>query len=202
MSMKKIAGRLAGIAFLTATMFAPASAQSIKDAGGTYKVDPAHTHIAFAVNHISFADTRGQFRKISGEYTLDAENLENSSVNIVVQATSVDTIDEKRDDHLRTGDFFNVEKFPAISLKSTKIERTGDTTAKLTGDVTMLGVTKPVTFDVVLRNAAPHPFRGELFRTGWSATATIKRSEFGMNFGLPLIGDEVQLNIEVEGNRV
>ncbi|MBZ0218775.1 MAG: YceI family protein, partial [Fimbriimonadaceae bacterium] len=155
-----------------------------------------------SVNHISFADTRGQFRKISGTYTLDPENLDNSSAEIVVEAASVDTVDEKRDTHLRTGDFFDVEKFPAITFKSTKVERTGDNTAKLTGDVTLHGITKPVTFDVVLRNAAPHPFQSEFFRTGWSATATIKRSDFGMKFGLPLIGDEVQLNIEVEGNRV
>ncbi len=202
MNFRKLAGGIAGALFLAASIAGTAHAQSIAEAGGTYNVDPSHAHIAFTINHIGFADTRGQFRKISGEYMLDPDNLNNSHVEIVVEAGSVDTIDDKRDEHLRTADFFNAEKFPTISFKSTGIERTGDMTAKLTGDVTMLGVTKPVTFDVVLRNAAPHPFRNELFRTGWSATATIKRSDFGMSFGLPLIGDEVQLNIEIEGDRV
>jgi len=199
---KKPIAYIASIVVGLAMAAGAAYAQAIEKAGGTYEVDPAHTHVVFSINHIGFADTRGQFRKVSGTFMLDPDNLEKSGADIVIDTGSIDTNHGDRDDHLRTADFFDAEKFPTISFKSTRVKRTGESTAKLTGDVTLHGVTKPVTLDVVLRNAGPHPFDPKVYRTGWSAETTILRSDFGMEFGLPLIGDEVTLNFEVEGSRM
>jgi polyisoprenoid-binding protein YceI len=108
--------------------------------------------------------------------------------------------DEKWDTHLKSPDFFNVEKFPTMTFKSTKIEKTGEKTGKITGDLTLLGVTKPVTLDVTFNNAAKHPMADE-YHAGFTAEGTIKRSAFGMNFGVPMVGDDVKIHINVEAVR-
>ncbi len=113
------------------------------------------------------------------------------------------TDDQARDDHLRSPDFFNAAEFPEMTFASTGIERTSDKTGKITGDLTLLGVTKPVTLDVTFNQRAPHPlpqYNG-VEVAGFSATTTIKRSDFGMSTFVPAIGDEIEIILEVEGTQ-
>lgn len=160
--------------------------------------DDTHTDILFAVSHLGFSKTYGRFNRSEGLITLDASNPENSSVEVTIDASSIDSNLQKRDDHLRGGDFFNVATHPTITYKSTEISVTGENTAMVTGDLTMLGVTKPVTLDVTLNKAGPSPAAPDKTVAGFSATATLKRSDFGMTYGLPVLGDEVEMIFEIE----
>ena len=201
MNYRTITTTLAAAAFIGSTAFVGVNAETLAEAGGSYDIDPAHTHVAFKINHLGFADTMGQFGNVTGSFNFDAENISNSSVEVSVEVATIDSNHDKRDEHLQGDDFFKASEFPSITFVSTGIESTGDDTATMTGNVTMLGVTRSVTLDVTFRNAGPHPFNAEVFRTGWSATTVINRGDFGMAYGLPLIGEEVQLQIQVEGSR-
>lgn len=164
----------------------------------TYVFDETHTDILFAVSHLGFSKTWGRFNSSNGTVMIDPDALESSTVEIVIDATSIDTNHEERDDHLRGKDFFDVETYPTISYKSTSVEQTGDKTATVTGDLTMHGVTRPVALDVTLNNVGPNPFDKEKTVAGFSASATILRSDFGMSFGVPVLGDEVQMVFEID----
>ncbi len=166
-----------------------------------YEFDKDHTQILFFVNHLGFSNSQGEFHDYDGGFTFDAENPENSSIDVTIMTDSVDMDDEKWDDHLKNADFFHVEKYPEMTFKSTAIEVTGENTGKVTGDLTLLGVTQPVVLDVTFNKADTHPYSGK-FVAGFSGSTTIKRSEFGMEYGLPAVGDEVTVRLEVEGVRV
>lgn len=163
----------------------------------SYKIDPAHTAVAFIVNHVGFSNVIGRFNTVGGDVTFDKDAVEKSMVNVTIDTTSVDTNHAKRDEHLRSPDFFNAKEFPKMTFKSTKIEKTGDKTGKLHGDLTMLGVTKPVVLDVTFNKDGVSP-ASKLETAGFSARGTVKRTEFGMKYGAPAIGDDIQLLIEVE----
>jgi polyisoprenoid-binding protein YceI len=165
-----------------------------------YSFDKAHTQILFFVNHLGFSNSQGEFHDYDGEILFDMNNPADSSVEVVIKTNSIDMDDEKWDDHMKNEDFFHVTEFPEMSFKSTNIELTGESTALITGDLTMLGVTKPVILDTTFNKAGRHPFN-QKFVAGFSAKAVVKRSEWGMNYGLPMIGDDVQLVLEVEGIR-
>ena len=165
-----------------------------------YEFDKAHTQILFFVDHIGFSKSQGEFHEYEGGFTFNRADPENSKVEVSIQTSSIDMDDEKWNKHMKNSDFFDVEKFPTMSFKSTKIKKTGDKTGTITGDLTILETTKPVTLDVVFNKAAVHPFN-QKYVAGFSAKAKIKRSEFGMKYGLPLLGDEVDIMIEVEGFR-
>lgn len=162
--------------------------------------DKAHTQILFFVNHLGFSNSQGEFHDYDGEILFDLSNPAESSVEIVIQTKSIDMDDEKWDDHLKNEDFFNVNLHPEMLFKSTAIELTGENTALISGDLTLLGVTKPVVLDTTFNKAGRHPFN-QKFVAGFSAKTTIKRSEWGMNYGLPMIGDDVQVVLEVEAIR-
>ncbi|MCB1562572.1 MAG: polyisoprenoid-binding protein [Alphaproteobacteria bacterium] len=166
----------------------------------TYSFDKAHTQILFFVNHLGFSNSQGEFLDFDGTFTFDRGEPEKSSVDVTIQTNSIDMDDEKWDTHMKSADFFNVEHFPTMHFKSTSIVLTGEDTADITGDMTILGVTKPVTLSTKLNKAGPHPF-GSKYMAGLSASAHIKRSDFGMNYGLPMVGDDVEIRIEVEGVR-
>ncbi len=166
----------------------------------SYSFDKAHTQILFFVDHLGFSKSQGEFHDYDGGFTFDRDNPENSSIDITIQTASIDMDDKPWDDHMKNADFFNVEQYPAMSFKSTSIQVTGENTADITGDFTLLGVTKPVTLKVVHNKSDKHAFSGK-FVAGFSASAVIKRSEFGMNYGLPMVGDDVNVMIEVEGIR-
>lgn len=165
-----------------------------------YTLDKPHTQIVFTVNHLGFSHSMGKFTDYSGDFTFDRTQPENSKVAVTIKATSLDLSDEKWNEHMKGPDFFNVEKFPEITFKSTGIKKLSDTTADITGDLTMLGVTKPVTLHTTHNKSDKFPF-GEKYVSGFSARGTLKRSDFGMTYGLPAVGDDVELTIEVEGVR-
>lgn len=166
----------------------------------TYSFDKAHTQILFFVNHLGFSMSQGEFHDYDGSFTFDRGEPEKSSIDVTIQTASIDMDDEKWDEHMKNADFFNVEAFPTMTFKSTGIEITGENAAVITGDLTLLGVTKPVSLDVVHNKSDVHPFSGK-FVSGFSASGVIQRSEFGMNYGLPMVGDDVEIRIEVEGIR-
>lgn len=169
-------------------------------AADVYRLDPAHTDIVFMVSHFGFSDTVGRFNEAEGTVTMDDGDIASSSIELVIEAASLDTNHAERDQHLRSPDFFNVAEHPTITFESTAIEPTGEDTAEVTGDVTMHGVTRPVTFDVALNEVGPHPVPSyDGVRTaGFSARGTILRSDFGIDAFVPAVGDEVEVIIEVE----
>jgi len=165
-----------------------------------YEFDKAHTQILFFADHLGFSTSQGEFHDYDGFFEFDRTKPKNSKVEVTIQTASIDMDDEKWDNHMKNEDFFHVEKFPTMTFKSTDIEVTGDKTAKITGDLTMLETTRPVTLDVTFNKAGVHPFNKK-YVAGFSATSSLKRSDFGITYGLPMIGDQVDLMIEVEGFR-
>lgn len=164
-----------------------------------YDFDKAHTSISFKVNHLGFSNSIGRFMDWDGHIMFDAEKPDASSVEVQIKSPSIFMGTEAWDKHMKNADFLNVEKFPTIDFKSTKIDVTGDKAADIHGDLTILGVTKPVVLKTVMNGAGKHPMSGK-DTAGFTATTTIKRSEFGMNYGLPNVGDDVAITIEVEAN--
>lgn len=191
--MKKTLAALTLAALMGAAVPALAAADK-------YAFDPAHTQIFFSADHLGFSRSTGRFNKFTGGFTFDEKAPENSSVEVSIDMNSVDMGSEAWDKHLKSADFFNVEKFPTMTFKSTKIEKTGEKTGKLTGDLTLLGVTSPVTLDVTYNQSGIHGYT-KSYVAGFSATGTVKRSDFGMTYGLPGVGDDIALNIQVEGVR-
>ena len=178
-------------AILMAAAFAlPASAAD------SYTVDPAHTYPNFEINHLGFSTMHGRFGATSGKITLDTA-AKSGSIDITIDATSIDTGHAKRDTHLRSEEFFNVGKFPTLAYKASKLKFNGDKLAGAEGDLTLLGVTRPVSLIVTAFNCGPHPMNKKQM-CGANATATIKRSEFGLSAYVPAVGDEVKITIEVE----
>ncbi|ANG65329.1 hypothetical protein A8C75_16955 [Marinobacterium aestuarii] len=183
---------------LTASVIAATlSSGAALAAPANYKIDMAHTSAVFNINHLGFSTMFGRFGKLDGTLMLDADNIENSSIKMVIDTESVTTFHEKRDEHLRSPDFFNAAEFSEMTFESSKITKTGDNTATLEGDLTLLGVTKPVVLDMTINKIGPHPFT-KAPMAGFSASGTIKRSDFGMGYGLPAIGDEVSLHLDLE----
>jgi polyisoprenoid-binding protein YceI len=187
---KMLLGTLAGVATLSLSVMANANAE-------TYELDPAHTYPYFSVNHLGFSTMRGRFNTTSGTVTMD-QAKGTGSVTIEIDVASVDTGHAKRDEHLRGPDFFNAAEFPKMTYKSTKVTINKDNSAVVEGNLTIMSVSKPVTLNVAKINCGVHPFNKKEV-CGFDATATIKRSDFGMKYGLPAIGDEITMNIEAEG---
>jgi polyisoprenoid-binding protein YceI len=165
-----------------------------------YNFDKAHTQILFFVNHLGFSMSQGEFLDYDGFFMLDRNNLENSSIDVTIKTASVDMDDEKWDASMRGENFFKVERFPEMTFKSTAVELTGNQTADVTGDLTILGIAKPVTLSVTHNKSDVNPF-SKKFIAGFSASATINRSDWGMSYALPGVGDEVEIRLEVEGVR-
>ncbi len=164
-------------------------------AANSYTIDPSHTYPNFKVDHLGFSTMHGRFGKTSGRISMD-RTQGSGSVDIVIDTASIDTGHAKRDDHLRSPDFFNAMEFPQITFKSSTVKYVGDG-ASVTGDLTIMGVTRSVTLDVPRINCGTHPFNKKQV-CGFNATTRFKRSDFGMSYGLPGIGDEISLDIEVE----
>lgn len=162
-----------------------------------FTLDPAHTNIVWKANHLGFSSPSGKFVKVEGNLTLDQSAPQNSAVNVTIYPASIVTGNDKFDGHLSSADFFNVEAFPKAEFKSTSITKTGEETADIHGELTMLGMTKPLTLQAKLNKVGPNPFTKDQ-TAGFSATGVIKRSEYGIAWGLPNIGDEVIVEIETE----
>lgn len=172
----------------------------------SYTLDPLHTFPNFTVDHLGMAMIFGRFDKTTGKVTLDRA-ARTGSIDIAVQTASVTTGDSdkgirtrSRDDHLRTADFFNVADFPQMTYKATKISFTGDNPASIDGELTLLGVTKPVPLTILRFKCIPLSGNSKE-RCGGDATGKFKRTDFGMKTGIPNVGDEITLMIGFEGNR-
>lgn len=164
-----------------------------------YTVDPRHTYPSFEVNHMGLSTQRGRFDATGGKITLDSA-ARTGSVLIEIDARSISTGLGELEKHLKAEDFFNVEKHPKITFKSDRVEFDGDKPRAVHGELTMLGVTKPVTLSISSYNCRIHPMN-KRFVCGADASATIKRSEFGMTYAIPAVSDEVRLSIQVEAFR-
>jgi len=168
---------------------------------GTYAIDTSHTRLGFAVRHMAVSKVRGDFKDFSGTLEL-AEDPVDSKVSVTIQAGSVDTHDENRDNHLRTNDFFDVENHPTWTFTSTAIRPISATEWNVDGDLTIRGVTKQVTLDATLEGVVQDPYG--LHRVGFSAKTSIEREDFGVSFngvmeaGGLVVGKKVDIEIEAE----
>lgn len=171
-------------------------------AAETFKIDPAHSTVGFKVRHL-FSKVTGRFLDVSGMIYFDSENPEKSSVDATIQVKSINTANAKRDTHLRSADFFDASKFEMITFKSTKATKTGTDTGEIVGDLTIHGITKPVTLHVKFLGKGKG-MQGQS-QTGWEATTSIKRSEFGLTWtkaieGVAVVGDDVDIELQIEAN--
>jgi polyisoprenoid-binding protein YceI len=164
--------------------------------------DHSHSSVNFHVRHLMVSKVHGQFHAWRGVLELDEHDLARSRVEVTIDAGSIDTRDPKRDDHLRSADFLEVEKFPHLVFASTKIEPLGDEAAKVHGELTIHGVTKPVVLDVELSPSIRDPWGGT--RTGFSAKTAISRKDFGLTWNIALetgglvVGDKIEITLELE----
>ncbi|MFO1218862.1 MAG: YceI family protein [Burkholderiaceae bacterium] len=172
----------------------------------TFPIDTFHSYPNFSVEHFGLSQLHGRFDKMTGTFTLDRA-AKTGAVELTIAAASVSTGDsvkgtraQSRDDHLRAADFFNVAEFPNLSFKSTKVNFTGDLPSSVEGNFTMLGVTKPVSLTFERFKCGQNPFNKK-DRCGGNAVGKIKRSDFGMKFGVGPMGDEITLNISFEGDK-
>ncbi len=167
---------------------------------GRYTIDKSHTSVGFVVRHVMVSKVRGQFNEFEGEIVI-GESAADSRVSLSIQVQSVDTRDAQRDAHLRTNDFFEAEKYPTITFVSTRVDEHG-ANWKVTGDLTIKGVTKPVVLDVEFNGAQRDPWGG--IRIGYSVSTEIDRHDFGVNFnaaiegGGVVVGAKVKIEIEAE----
>lgn len=171
-----------------------------------YDIDPTHTSAQFKVRHLMISHVKGEFTRVSGGIAFDPDNLPGSSIEVTIDASSISTRDPQRDGHLKSADFLDVEKYPSITFKSTKITSTGKDSYAAAGELTIHGVTKPVTLDVEgMTPEAKDPWG--FVRRGASASTTIHRKEFGMEWNAALeaggfmVGDDVHISIDVELTR-
>jgi len=168
-----------------------------------WAVDPSHSAAHFSVRHLMISNVRGEFTKVSGSATIDPVNTAKSSVEITIDAASINTREPQRDEHLKSPDFLDAAKYPTLTFRSKKIDSHGAEAHKLTGDLTLHGVTKEVTFDVEGPTPAVKDPYGNI-RAGLSASTKINRKDFGVAFnaltetGGVMVGDEVKITIEAE----
>lgn len=186
---------LAVLAVLAAPVLASAQAN-------VWNLDPAHSHASFTIRHLVISNVRGDFQKLSGKVALDEKDVSKSSVEATIEAASIDTRIPDRDNHLRSPDFFDVAKYPTITFKSTKVQDGGKGKLKVTGDLTIHGVTKPVVLDV----EGPTPEVKDPWgnaRRGFAGSTTIDRRDFGLTWSKlveagPVVGNEVKIELEGE----
>jgi polyisoprenoid-binding protein YceI len=166
-------------------------------AADTWNIDTSHTQAAFSVKHLMISTVRGDFDKTTGKVVIDDADLTRSTVEATIDAASISTRDEKRDGHLKSADFFDVAKFPTLTFKSTKVEKAGEG-LKVTGDLTMHGVTKPVVLDVTGPSKEIKDPMGN-FRRALVATTKLNRKDFGVSYGPDaVVSDLVTITIESE----
>jgi polyisoprenoid-binding protein YceI len=172
----------------------------------SWNVDNAHTSLEFSARHMMVSTVKGHFKDFAGEVELDPSDLTRSKARAEIQAASLDTREEKRDAHLRSADFFDVEKFPVITYQSGKIESRGENRFRVQGDLTIKGVTRPIELDVEFLGMSTSPYG---FRVaGFEASASLSRKDFDLNWNMALetggflVGDEIKIRIDAEADEV
>ena len=189
-NLAAFSGRVAAVVLLmTENLFA---------APVTYQIDPTHTFPTFEISHFGFSTYRGRFDKTSGNITLDRDK-KTGSADVTIDVASVSTGVPKLDDHLRNPDFFDAAKYPTIRFKSQDFKFNGDKLSAVNGNLTMHGVTKPVSLTVSSFLCGEHPLK-KTPMCGADATTTLKRSDFGISKYSPNIGEDVLLRIEIEAH--
>ncbi|GAA3176736.1 YceI family protein [Streptomyces virens] len=172
---------------------------------GTYTIDPAHSTIGFVARHAMVTNVKGGFQDFTGTLELDGSDPAKSTATLDVVMDSIDTGNADRDGHLKTADFFRTDEFPAMTFRSTKAEALGGDDYRITGDLTILGTTKPLTIDLEFNGAATDPFGNE--RVGFEGKAEILRSEWGLTWnaaletGGVLVSDKIKLNFDISAIR-
>ncbi|GJM15813.1 MAG: polyisoprenoid-binding protein [Thermodesulfobacteriota bacterium] len=183
-----------------ALSFSPSQAEVAE-----YAIDPDHSAVIFKVKHLAISTVTGRFDLFEGSYKFDTENIANSSVDTTIVASSINTNEKDRDDHLKSDDFLDVEKYPNITFKSKEIKKVDGSDFQIVGDLTIHGVTKEVILDAVYEGSAKDPRGNE--RTGFVANGKINRKDFGMTWNKALelggvvVGEEVRITLEVQGIR-
>jgi polyisoprenoid-binding protein YceI len=186
--------------FAVTCFAAPALAQSAPNTiadnvqSGTYQIEPSHTRLLFAVSHMGFTTWYGQFTGATGTLTLDPKHVAGSKLSISIPANTVTTTNTKLDGELNSPEWFDTAQYPEITFVSTRIIRTGHDTAKVTGNLSFHGVTRPETLDVTFNASGVNPLTKQ-YTAGFNATGSLKRSDFNQKTYVPLIGDEVTLTI-------
>ena len=164
---------------------------------GKYVLDRSHGYISFTYSHLGFSNPRVGFNSFDVLLELDSDHPENSAVDVTIDAVSIDSRVAEFNEHLNGADFFNTAEYPTITFKSTKVQVTGENTFDVTGDLTILGTTKPVTLVTTINKAGNHPLQN-VPTVGVSASAKLMRSDWGLDAYVPAVSDEVELSIEVE----
>ncbi len=182
-------------ALLVAALVGGTSATA--EAADKYTFDPGHSQINFSWNHFGFSNIWARFDKFDGELLLDTQDLTRSSVSVTIPLSAIDTDVAKLDDHLKSADFFDAAKFPNITFKSTKVEKAGEGKLKVTGDLSIHGVTKPAVLDVTVNKIGEHPMAKKP-AAGFDASITVKRSDFGLGAYVPNVSDDVKIHITTE----
>jgi polyisoprenoid-binding protein YceI len=196
--MKLAAAVLAATLALASPVLAESSpAPTMAVEAGQYKLDKTHAKIIFSFNHLGFSTSYGLFSDFDASLSFDPKAPAKSALSVNVVMDGVLTTVPKFDAHLKSPDLFDTAKFPAATFKSTAIEVTGPTTGKITGDLTLRGITKTVVLDAALSGAGVHPMNKSQV-AGFSATTKLKRSDFGLTYALPVVGDDVTLTIACE----
>jgi polyisoprenoid-binding protein YceI len=179
----------------------PATPATLADLTGTYTVDPAHTRLGFVARHAMVTKVRGAFNDFEGTAVIDGTDLTKSSASLSIQAPSIDTRNEQRDEHLRSNDFLATEEFPLITFVSTSVRPTGQTSLEVTGDLTVKGVTNTITIPFDFDGTATDPFGN--VRVGFEGAVTISRKDYGITWnaaletGGVLVSDKIVLEFEV-----
>ena len=181
------------LAAAIALLSSPATAAPV-----AYELDPAHTNVVASWNHLGFSNPVAHFGDVEGTLVYDAEDVAASSVEVTIPVAGVDGHSDRFNTHLRSADLFDLAAFPDITFRSTQVESTGADTLRITGDLTIRGVTKPVVLDATLNGAGKHPMSGRP-AIGFDATTTVKRSDFGLDYALPAVSEEIAIRITTEG---
>lgn len=185
------------------TQAAPAAPDvaAIAVASGTYKLDPTHTDVLAQWNHMSFSNPTAHFGTVDGTLVYNADDLSQSSVEVTLPLSGLNSFTAAFDEHLRSADFFDAGTFPVATFKSTKVEAAGTNKLTVTGELTIKDQTKPVVLDVTVNGAGEHPMM-KVPAVGFDATTTIKRTDFGVGAYAPNVSDEVKLRITTEATLV
>jgi len=178
-----------------------ANAQSIEVASGTYKLDPTHTNVLVQWNHMGFSNPVAHFGISEGTLVYNAEDVSQSSVEVTLPLAALNSFSENFDKHLNSADFFDSAQFPEITFKSTQVVAGAQANLlAVTGDLTVKGTTKPVTLNVTINGAGPHPM-AKVPTVGFDANTSFKRSDFGLGAYAPAVSDELKLTITTEGKQ-
>jgi polyisoprenoid-binding protein YceI len=192
--MKPVLPIAASLLFAAAPPPAAVSTDPASVPAGVYRVEPAHTRVQFTVSHLGFTDWWGDFTGVSGSLTLAPGGLAASRVEVSIPVASVATTNATLDGELRSADWFDAARFPAMRFVSTRIVRSGRTTAIIHGSLTFHGISRPVALDARFVGAGVNPLT-KAYTVGFNATTTIRRSDYGVKMDLPLIGDETRIRI-------